>query len=56
MNQRFFILIAGVIAAASGTIGVAALMAPDVAGMPVAGIGLLAVALALLVAQRRRRR
>ena len=55
MERRIFILIAGVIAAASGTIAVTALMAPDVAGTPVAGIGLLAVALALLLAQRWRK-
>lgn len=56
MERRFIILIAGVIAAGAGTIVVAALVAPNIAGLPLAGPALLVLALVLLLAQRRRRR
>jgi hypothetical protein len=56
MDKRIFMLIAGVIAAASGTILIAALIAPQIGGLPWVGPVLLAVALVLLLAQRRRRR
>ena len=56
MERWFIILIAGVIAAGAGTIVIAALMAPNIAGLPLAGPALLVLALVLLLAQRRRRR
>jgi hypothetical protein len=56
MDKRIFILVAGVIAATSGTILIAALVAPQIAGLPLVAPVLLASALVLLFAQRRRRR
>ena len=55
MNTRIFILVAGVIAAASGTILIAALVAPQIGGAALVAPALLALALVLLLAQRWRR-
>ena len=49
-------VIAGVIAAASGTVLIAALVTPQSAGLPLTAFGLLALALVLLLAQRGRKR
>jgi len=55
MERRFLILIAGVIAAGSGTVLGAALLAPTVAGAALTAPLALVVALALLLAQRWRK-
>lgn len=55
MERRFFLLIAGVIAAGAGTVLIAALVTPMAAGLPVAGTVLALLALLLLLARYRRR-